>query len=208
MSEADLSTLLDVGGIALALIGVAVPILWPNKRGVGWVFLAAGVLLFVADVVWGVRRAGLLSVRALEVGVALIALFSVAALAFQRGWWVDHVQLAGLFWPVDSRLSRVRKLIHEAAKRTRERSTATIDQGVAAAVLHYNILQCLRSAFQPRVQQDYRAYVDALDDKYGNQIDAAERVARALEHVADSLTRKDLDRGFLLPNSFEQYDAW
>ena len=46
---------IGVGGLVLTLIGSGIAVVWPDKR-LGWIFIAAGLLIFLFAVVWVVAR--------------------------------------------------------------------------------------------------------------------------------------------------------
>jgi hypothetical protein len=41
-----------VGGVTIGLIGTGIVVLWPDKRWIGWVFIALGLLIAVLAIVW------------------------------------------------------------------------------------------------------------------------------------------------------------
>ncbi len=73
---------IGIGGIVIGLIGTGIVILWPNKRWLGWAFIALGLLIaLVAIAMWAVirlRRPDPNEERILELQTRLTELESVA----------------------------------------------------------------------------------------------------------------------------------
>lgn len=134
------------------------------------------------------------------------------------------VLVIGLAWLVflamrpENKLDRVkhlRRLLLEAAKTRREWATdkgSKLDRIENIITQEVRMLLFLQTGFSHRVWPDYQAFMKAEEEKLraANKWNAHEAAARYLERLASRLTVDDIDEGFHLPDSLEQYrpDAW
>lgn len=112
------------------------------------------------------------------------------------------------------RVRRMARLLCEAAAGHRAMSATRQEQhGVARTIqeaaewggYYGQILKFLNLGFTHQVRQDYRAFEQSRKQKLGEQFELENECAEYLETLAGRLALDDLDRGFLIPNTFEQF---
>jgi len=106
----------------------------------------------------------------------------------------------------------MRALLREVAERILSpgNSAAFKDKVTEAMTMQVRLLTFLQNGFRHHVRPDFDAFMKAEKEKSpldGTQT-TAERQARYLCALAGRLTFQDIDPGFLLPHTFDQYGAF
>ena len=112
--------------------------------------------------------------------------------------------------PDSQRVTDMRALLREAAAHVSAMPKKLGDSRSAAEMAFMvmeTIPELLNRAFLSPPTENFKSFMSAERDKQGDNPDPGIAAAAFLNRLADSLTGDNLDEGFLMPQSFEQFVA-